>query len=121
MYERVKTITGAKFHLIVLRPPGRDINNYATSKDRVTDDYIHRSVEGILLFANCSSQLKYTQYRVQHVVINMDKINMINNYREYPKIGNCPTLPACVILHMDRRKKGSFLFLGFTCIRKHVN
>ena len=37
------------------------------------------------------------------------------HYREYPKIGNCPTLPACIILHMDRRKKGSFLFWGFPC------
>ena len=37
-------------------------------------------------------------------------------YREYPKIGNYHTLPACVILHMYRLTKGSFLFLGFTCI-----
>ncbi len=42
---------------------------------------------------------------------------MIFEYREYPKIGNCPSLPACIILHMDMRKKGSFLFLGFPCTR----
>ena len=48
-------------------------------------------------------------------VTNYDDLN--DEYREYPKIGNCPTLPACTILHMDRRKKGSFLFLGFPCIK----
>ena len=39
----------------------------------------------------------------------------LQRIREYPKIGNCPALSACIILHMNRRKKGSFLFLGFPC------
>jgi hypothetical protein len=37
-------------------------------------------------------------------------------YGEYPKIGNYPTLPVCMVLHMDRRECGSFLFSGFPCI-----
>ena len=37
-------------------------------------------------------------------------------YREHPKIGNYPTLTVCIVLHMDRRECGSFLFSGFPCI-----
>ena len=33
-------------------------------------------------------------------------------YREYPKIGNCSTLPACIILHMV----GSTKFLYFEIV-----
>jgi hypothetical protein len=30
----------------------------------------------------------FSLYRVQHIIINMDKIHVINNYRENPIIGN---------------------------------
>jgi hypothetical protein len=44
----------------------------------------------------------------------------VMHYREYPKIGNCPVLPVCIILHVDRKKKGSFLFLGFPCTKTNI-
>ncbi len=37
-------------------------------------------------------------------------------YTEYPKIGNYPTLQMCMVLHMDSREYGSFLFSDFPCI-----
>jgi hypothetical protein len=37
------------------------------------------------------------------------------DYWEYPKIGNCPTLSICIVLHMKMREYGSFLCSGFPC------
>ncbi len=64
----LKIITGVKFHLIVLRPPGRDITSQLCASVCQRD------------FAICSSRLRYMQYRVQHVIIHMDKIHMIYSY-----------------------------------------
>ncbi len=43
----------------------------------MTDDYVHRSVKWISLFVPRNYDM---QYRVQHVIINMDEIHMIYNY-----------------------------------------
>ncbi len=68
-----------------------------------------RTLYIIILATSCEPTSQVDEGHVEFI------IRSIFLYREYPKIGNCPAMPACIILHMDRRKKGSFLFLGFPC------
>jgi hypothetical protein len=76
----LKIVTSVKFHLIVLRPIGRDITPQAKIVRRMTMCIGLLKGFCYLSIVPRDYDICNYYYRVQHVVINMDKINVINNY-----------------------------------------
>ena len=75
----LKIVTSVKFHLIVLRPIGRDITPQAKIVRRMTMCIGLLKGFCYLSIVPRDYDICNYYYRVQHVVINMDKINVINN------------------------------------------